>query len=531
MNSVEHRTAELVEAARAGDARAGDDLVRAYLPLVYNIVGRALDGHADVDDLVQDTMLRALDGLPGLRDPARFRSWLVAIAMNRIRHRWRERQQAPLPGLDGAATLADPAGDFTDLTILRLGLTGQRREVAEATRWLDEDDRELLSLWWLEAAGELTRAELAAALDIPPRHAAVRVQRMKERLETGRAVVRALAATPTCPDLAATVAGWDGHPSPLWRKRLARHLDGCTRCAPTRTGLAPAEGLLVGFGLVPALLVWVGRGGGGSGGVEVVAWEAGSNIQNPGSGADAGAGAGAGADAGDFGSNIQDPISSLQDPMSNLQNPGSDIPDIGSSRSRRLLWPAAVAVLALLGAALVLVPNDQGKHLESRKPAPAPPAPVTPTVTRSASPPPSPIPSPRPSRTREPRPSVEERVNALVNAHRAEAGCGPLRADPELTAAARAYGRDMVARGYYGHESPEGTDAGTRIEAGGYSWSAWAENLARGQGAPESVVADWMADAPHRRNLLDCGYRDTGVAAVPGPDGMVWVQELATPLG
>jgi len=190
MHDDEQRTADLVEAARAGDARARDALVRACLPLVYNIVGRALDGHADVDDVVQDTMVRALDGLTGLRDPARFRSWLVAIAMNRIRHRWQQRRHAPRPGLDHAAALPDPAGDFTGLTILRLGLTGQRREVAEATRWLDEDDREVLSLWWLEAAGELTRAELAAALGVPPRHAAVRVQRMKARLDTGRAVVR-----------------------------------------------------------------------------------------------------------------------------------------------------------------------------------------------------------------------------------------------------------------------------------------------------------------------------------------------------
>ncbi|MEV0450972.1 sigma-70 family RNA polymerase sigma factor [Streptomyces sp. NPDC050600] len=492
MDSAEHRTAELVEAARAGDARAGDALVRAYLPLVYNIVGRALDGHADVDDLVQDTMVRALDGLPGLRDPARFRSWLVAIAMNRIRHRWRERQQAPLPGLDGAATLADPAGDFTELTILRLGLTGQRREVAEATRWLDEEDRELLSLWWLEAAGELTRAELAAALDVPPRHAAVRVQRMKERLETGRTVVRALAAVPPCPQLAETTAGWDGHPSPLWRKRLARHLDTCPHCAPTRTGLAPAEGLLVGFGLVPPLLVWAGRGGGGAGagGMETVGW------------------AGEGPDT------------------------GSNIPDRGSSiRSRRSLWPAAVAALAILGAVLLLVPGDPEHVTELRKPAPAPPAPATPTVTHTATPPPSPRPSPTPSRSRAPRPSVEERVNALVNGHRAEAGCAPLRRDPKLSAAAKAYGRDMVARGYYGHTTPEGTDAGTRFDGVGYSWSAWAENLAQGQADPASVVADWMADPPHRRNLLDCAYRDTGVAAVPGPDGTVWVQELAAPLG
>ncbi|WP_037881425.1 RNA polymerase sigma factor, partial [Streptomyces sp. NRRL F-5727] len=255
MHSDEQRTTALVEAARAGDPHARDALVRAFLPLVHNVVGRALDGHADTDDVVQETLVRALDGLPALRDPARFRSWLVAIAMNGVRRRWRERLQEPLPGLDRAVGLADPAGDFTDLTILRLGLTGQRRDVARATRWLDEDDRELLSLWWLEAAGELTRAELAEALGLDPAHAAVRVQRMKERLETGRAVVGALDARPRCPDLAAALTPWDGRPSPLWRKRLARHLRDCRACGAglDRRGLAPVEGLLVGIGLVPPL--------------------------------------------------------------------------------------------------------------------------------------------------------------------------------------------------------------------------------------------------------------------------------------
>ncbi|MFD4878946.1 RNA polymerase sigma factor [Streptomyces sp. NPDC058420] len=52
----------VVVAARAGDPQAVEHLVRACLPLVYNIVGRALDGHSDVDDVVQDTMLRALTG-------------------------------------------------------------------------------------------------------------------------------------------------------------------------------------------------------------------------------------------------------------------------------------------------------------------------------------------------------------------------------------------------------------------------------------------------------------------------------------
>ena len=68
-----------VEAALAGDRAALDDLLREHLPLVYNVVGRALFGHPDVDDVVQETMLRVVRQLPDLRDPGRFRAWLMAI--------------------------------------------------------------------------------------------------------------------------------------------------------------------------------------------------------------------------------------------------------------------------------------------------------------------------------------------------------------------------------------------------------------------------------------------------------------------
>ncbi|MCX5231874.1 sigma-70 family RNA polymerase sigma factor [Streptomyces sp. NBC_00233] len=510
MHSDERRTTALVEAARAGDAHARDALVRAYLPLVHNIVGRALDGHADTDDIVQETMVRALDGLTGLRDPARFRSWLVAIAMNGIRRRWRERQQAPVSGLDRAADLADPAaGDFTEVTILRLGLSGQRRDVARATRWLDEDDRELLALWWLEAAGELTRAELAEGLGgISLQHAAVRVQRMKERLETGRAVVRALDAVPICPDLAETVTAWDGLPSPLWRKRVARHARTCAACTARvtgRSGLAPVEGLLVGLGLVPPLVIGLTDGPtDGPVAFDTVA------------------------------SDTAVPDTTTPD----TSTPG---PAVSDSVSRwtplRRAGAAGAAAVAVLGAVALLVPQEPHARMAPGSPVAAPPVtpapttpPATPTPTRTATPtptttPPTPRRTPRPT----PAPTGEERVTGLVNRMRAEAGCAPLRIDPRLTAAARGYARDMAARGYFGHASPEGEFADTRITAAGYTWSAWAENLDQGTADPASVVDDWTDGSMHEENMLDCRYRDTGVASASGPGGTIWVQKLAAP--
>lgn len=255
-----------VIAARAGDHAAVDRLVAGYLPLVYTIVGRALEGHADVDDVVQDVMLRVLRNLHDLREPEAFRSWLVAITVRQVRERFRARRGAPEALLQ--EDVRDPGADFTDLAITRLELSGQRRETAEATRWLDEDNRELLSLWWLEASGELTRDEIVEATGVTRQHAAVRIQRMKGQLETARVVVRALAAVPPCADLQLLAQEWDGRPGPLWRKRIARHTRECRDCAPHWNGLVAAERLLAGMALVPipagvAAKVAAGAGAGG----------------------------------------------------------------------------------------------------------------------------------------------------------------------------------------------------------------------------------------------------------------------------
>jgi RNA polymerase sigma factor (sigma-70 family) len=242
---------QTVIAAQQGDEGALDNLLSEYLPLIYNIVGRALNGHADVDDVVQETMLRVVRGVRDLRDPGAFRSWLVAVAVRQLHDHRQARQAAPLYGL--RPEVADPGADFVDLTLLRLGLSGQRQETAQATRWLDATDRELLALWWLEAGGELDRSEIAAALGLPPGHVAVRIARMKEQLTTARVVIRALQAVPLCGGLASATADWDHVPSPLWRKRIARHARDCRSCGRHYDGLIPAERLLAGLPLVPTM--------------------------------------------------------------------------------------------------------------------------------------------------------------------------------------------------------------------------------------------------------------------------------------
>jgi RNA polymerase sigma factor (sigma-70 family) len=244
---------ELVAAARDGDPRALDALVSASLPLVYNLVGRALRGHADVDDVVQETMLRVVRKIGELQQPESYRSWLVAIALRQARDQGKRQtaSTARATMYDQAREHADLGSDFAGVTVLRLRLTEQRRDVAEATRWLDPEDRELLSLWWLEESGHLDRHELATALGLSAPHAAVRVHRMKQQLDTARGVVQALRDLGRCPALRSAAEDWDGTPSALWRKRFARHIRNCSVCSPRDRALVPVARLLRGLPLVP----------------------------------------------------------------------------------------------------------------------------------------------------------------------------------------------------------------------------------------------------------------------------------------
>ncbi|MDX3378430.1 sigma-70 family RNA polymerase sigma factor [Streptomyces sp. ME02-6991-2A] len=534
----DHGTA-LIAAARNGDQEAKDQLVAAYLPLLYNVVGRALNGHADVDDVVQETVLRMLRSLPELRDPERFRSWLVAIAMNEMRRHWREGQSGTVSAgrLDDAYDLADPRADFVELTILRLGLTGQRRQVAEATRWLDEDDRALLSLWWLEAAGQLSRAEVAAALELSAQHTAVRVQRMKAQLEAARVVVGALAADPPCVLLEDILAGWDGIPSALWRKRLARHARECTVCSGHGSGLVPAEGLLVGLALVP-----VAGAAGAAVAPELLTTAAHLTV-------DSAAGAG----------------------RAERRR--------GQARRRRrnsaIAAVVAVAALGTGGAAVHLytdgeerdattlsagVPTDGATIPTTATPSPTPTAPSPSASASSASPSASASPSKSPSRKPKPEPSPTKstrppapstaapapkpppppapapappasesgQVLQIVNTERAKEGCGPVTSNDLLATAAQRHSADMASRDYFSHTSPDGTDPGDRITAAGYRWSTYGENIAKGQRTPADVMRSWMDSPGHRANILNCSFKEMGIGKVDSGGGPVWTQKFGT---
>src|SRR5262245_60865913 len=73
--------AALVLAARAGEAWARESLFRRYRQMVYGLAFRLTGGSVHVDDLVQESFVRALRSLHKLRDPQSFARWLGSVVV------------------------------------------------------------------------------------------------------------------------------------------------------------------------------------------------------------------------------------------------------------------------------------------------------------------------------------------------------------------------------------------------------------------------------------------------------------------
>ncbi|WP_344970557.1 CAP domain-containing protein [Streptosporangium fragile] len=121
--------------------------------------------------------------------------------------------------------------------------------------------------------------------------------------------------------------------------------------------------------------------------------------------------------------------------------------------------------------------------------------------------------------------AMESEVVRLVNIERRRARCAPLRVDRRLTRSARAHSSEMADTGKFSHTSPDGKSPWERMEAAGYG-NGGAENIGRGYTSAEQAVRSWMETTGHRRNILNCELKATGVGVVQGPEGPWWTQDF-----
>ena len=168
--------AELVARARAGDAAAYGELVRAHRHSALRVATVVLGTAEGADDVVQQAWERAWRGIGGFRPGHAFRPWLLHVVANTARNDRRSRgRRAHLAVRVGSAAGTEVAASPEDLVVTDL----DRRRVVTALNRLRADDRLVIALRYFE---QLSEREMAEALGRPAGTVKSRLARAMGRL-------------------------------------------------------------------------------------------------------------------------------------------------------------------------------------------------------------------------------------------------------------------------------------------------------------------------------------------------------------
>ncbi len=145
--------AALLEASARKVEPAFVELIKRYQRDVYRVVWRVSKGHADCEDIAQETFLRLWANPAQVRESKALKGWLLRVATNMVMDRFRRK---PTENIDAAEQVADSAPDPEDRTEM-----GQvSRNVDAAIAQLPERQRLALSLVHFEQMGNIAAAEV-----------------------------------------------------------------------------------------------------------------------------------------------------------------------------------------------------------------------------------------------------------------------------------------------------------------------------------------------------------------------------------
>jgi RNA polymerase sigma-70 factor (ECF subfamily) len=136
--------AALVAAVSGGRVDAAAAFYDRHVRAIHALVFRLMGPDAELDDVVHDVFVRALESLSRLRQPAALRSWLFGIAIRTVRIRFQRRARQRWLRFMAPEDLPEPT------TLPETELGDALRDVYAILLGMDSDERIALVLHRVE---------------------------------------------------------------------------------------------------------------------------------------------------------------------------------------------------------------------------------------------------------------------------------------------------------------------------------------------------------------------------------------------
>lgn len=167
---------ELIDAARAGDRFALDQLLRRHYDRIHAVCRRIAGPSRDADDATQEALIKIVRNLPRFDGRSSFGTWAYRIATNAALDELRKRKRRPTLQVvedDQTAGGIEPVDAMSER---RIASVADRLALDEALAELPDEFRSAVVL---RDVADLDYAEIAEVLDVP-------VGTVKSRIARGR---------------------------------------------------------------------------------------------------------------------------------------------------------------------------------------------------------------------------------------------------------------------------------------------------------------------------------------------------------
>jgi RNA polymerase sigma-70 factor (ECF subfamily) len=177
----------LVERAQKGDARAFEMLVVRYRRRIERLIGRMTRDDALIQDLAQETFLRAWRALPQFRGESAFYTWLYRIAVNTARKSLAEARRDPVLTESELAPVGDEDETFRPESEpinndTPEGLLATRQIAAAVNAAVDRLSEDLRQAVVLREIEGLSYEEIAQIMNCPVGTVRSRIFRAREAI-------------------------------------------------------------------------------------------------------------------------------------------------------------------------------------------------------------------------------------------------------------------------------------------------------------------------------------------------------------
>jgi RNA polymerase sigma-70 factor, ECF subfamily len=176
---------DLVRRTQQGDKRAFDLLVLKYQQKVAGVVSRYLRDQADIQDVVQDSFIKAYRALPNFRGDSAFYTWIYRIAINTAKNYLVSKSRRP-PVRDVDAEVAEQldAGErlkSRDTPEDALMMQEVERAVWQAINTLPDELRTAITLREIDG---MSYEEIAQVMECPVGTVRSRIFRAREIIDS-----------------------------------------------------------------------------------------------------------------------------------------------------------------------------------------------------------------------------------------------------------------------------------------------------------------------------------------------------------